>query len=58
MLVCVTTRSANMHTDRLRDCPTVNTGTFTQALFDEAKNHGWTVISTKDDWRQIFAFEQ
>ena len=33
-------------------------GTFTQALYDEAKKQGWTVISMKDDWKQIFAWEQ
>jgi phosphoglycolate phosphatase-like HAD superfamily hydrolase len=32
-------------------------GTFTQALYDEAKKSGWTVISMKNDWRRIFAFE-
>jgi phosphoglycolate phosphatase-like HAD superfamily hydrolase len=32
-------------------------GTFTQALYDEAKNQGWTVISMKDDWNRIFVFE-
>src|SRR6266568_8622473 len=32
-------------------------GTFTQALFDEAKKNGWTVISMKDDWKRIFAFD-
>ncbi len=32
-------------------------GAFTQALYDEAKKKGWTVISMKDDWKQIFAFE-
>lgn len=32
-------------------------GTFTQALYDEAKAKGWTVISMKSDWKQIFAFE-
>jgi hypothetical protein len=32
-------------------------GTFTQKLYDEAKSKGWTVISMKDDWRRIFAFE-
>ena len=32
-------------------------GTFTQALYDEAKKKGWTVISMKNDWRKIFAFE-
>ena len=32
-------------------------GAFTQALYDEATKKGWTVISMKDDWRWIFAFD-
>ncbi len=32
-------------------------GTFTQALYDEAKKRGWTVISMKNDWKRVFAFE-
>ena len=32
-------------------------GTFTQALYDEAKKKGWIVVSMKDDWKKIFAFE-
>jgi phosphoglycolate phosphatase-like HAD superfamily hydrolase len=32
-------------------------GTFTQALYDEAKKRGWIVISMKDNWKKIFAFE-
>ena len=32
-------------------------GTFTQALYDEATKKGWTVISMKNDWKKIFAFE-
>jgi phosphoserine phosphatase len=32
-------------------------GTFTQALYDQAKKGGWVVISMKDDWKRIFAFE-
>ena len=27
------------------------------ALYDEAKKNGWTVISMKNDWKRIFAFE-
>ena len=27
------------------------------ALYDEAKKNDWTVISMKDDWKRIFAFE-
>jgi phosphoserine phosphatase len=38
--------------------PDTKVGTFTQALYDEAKKDGWTVISMKKDWRKIFAFEQ
>jgi phosphoglycolate phosphatase-like HAD superfamily hydrolase len=37
--------------------PDTKVGTFTQALYDEAKNDGWTVISMKKDWRRIFAFD-
>lgn len=37
--------------------PETKVGTFTQALYDEAKKNGWTVISMKDDWKRIFAFE-
>jgi phosphoglycolate phosphatase-like HAD superfamily hydrolase len=33
-------------------------GTFTQALYDEAKTNGWTVISMKKDWNRIFSFDQ
>jgi len=37
--------------------PDTKVGTFTQALYDEAKDKGWTVISMKDDWNRIFSFE-
>jgi len=37
--------------------PATKVGTFTQELYDEAKKQGWTVISMKNDWKQIFAFE-
>jgi hypothetical protein len=37
--------------------PETKVGSFTQALHDEAKQKGWTVISMKNDWRRIFAFE-
>jgi phosphoglycolate phosphatase-like HAD superfamily hydrolase len=37
--------------------PNSKVGTFTQALYDEAKKDGWTVISMKNDWNRIFAFE-
>jgi phosphoserine phosphatase len=37
--------------------PDSKVGTFTQALYDEAKKDDWTVISMKNDWKRIFAFE-
>jgi phosphoglycolate phosphatase-like HAD superfamily hydrolase len=37
--------------------PDTKVGTFTQALYDEAKKNGWTVISMKNDWKTIFSFE-
>ena len=38
--------------------PDTHFGKFTQALYDEAKNKGWTVISMKNDWNKIFAWEK
>jgi hypothetical protein len=38
--------------------PDSKVGTFTPALYEEAKKKSWTVISMKNDWRRIFAFEQ
>jgi hypothetical protein len=38
--------------------PDTKVGTFTQALYDEAKKDGWVVISMKNDWKRIFAFER
>src|SRR3974390_1480374 len=37
--------------------PDTRVGTFTQALYDEAKRKRWTVISMKNDWKRIFAFD-
>jgi hypothetical protein len=37
--------------------PDTKVGTFTQALYDEAKKNGWTVTSMKNDWKRIFAFD-
>ena len=39
------------------ELPGTKVGTFTQALSDEAKKDGWTVISMRNDWKRIFAFE-
>jgi phosphoglycolate phosphatase-like HAD superfamily hydrolase len=37
--------------------PDSKVGTFTPALYDEANKNAWSVISMKNDWRRIFAFE-
>jgi phosphoserine phosphatase len=37
--------------------PDTKVGTFTQALYDEAAKQGWVVISMKNDWKRVFAFE-
>jgi haloacid dehalogenase-like hydrolase len=38
--------------------PDTKVGTFTQALYDEATKQGWVVVSMKNDWKRVFAFEQ
>jgi phosphoglycolate phosphatase-like HAD superfamily hydrolase len=35
--------------------PETRVGTFTPALYDEARNKHWTIISIKNDWKEIFA---
>ena len=55
-----------MHDDAAREyaygpaqgLPANKMGTFTQALYDEATKNGWFVISMKNDWKRIFAFDQ
>jgi hypothetical protein len=37
--------------------PDTKVGTFTPALYAEAKKKNWTVISMKNDWKRIFSFE-
>lgn len=37
--------------------PDSKVGTFTQELYNKAKQNDWTVISMKNDWKQIFKFE-
>ena len=37
--------------------PDTRVGTFTQALYDEAKRRGWNVISMRNDWKRIFTFD-
>ena len=40
-----------------RGLPDVKLSPFSQATFDEATAKGWSVISMKNDWRRLFAFE-
>jgi phosphoglycolate phosphatase-like HAD superfamily hydrolase len=54
-----------LHDDAVREyaygpaqgLPESKVGTFTQQLYDGAKKSGWTVVSMKNDWKRIFAFE-
>jgi haloacid dehalogenase-like hydrolase len=34
--------------------PDAKLGAFTQALYDQAKKEGWTVVSMKNDWKAVF----
>jgi phosphoserine phosphatase len=55
-----------LHDDAVREyaygpalgLPEPKLGAFPQALYDEAKKEGWTVASMKNDWSQVFPFEQ
>jgi|HubBroStandDraft_6_1064221.scaffolds.fasta_scaffold496863_1 phosphoglycolate phosphatase-like HAD superfamily hydrolase len=40
-----------------QDLPASKVGTFTPELYGEAKKRAWTVISMKNDWKRIFAFD-
>ena len=54
-----------MHDDAKREyaygpakgLPATKIGAFSQAFYDEAMKKGFVVISMKDDWKRIFAFE-
>jgi phosphoglycolate phosphatase-like HAD superfamily hydrolase len=37
--------------------PDSKVGTFPQELYDQAIKDGWIVVSMKNDWKRIFAFE-
>ena len=37
--------------------PDTKVGTFSQAMYDMAKKQDWAIISMKNDWKRIFAFE-
>jgi phosphoserine phosphatase len=55
-----------LHDDAMREVaygpalglPNVQLGAFKQDLYDQAKKEGWTVVSMKDDWKQVFAVGQ
>ena len=38
--------------------PETHVGIFSDALLAEANKNGWIVISMKDDWKRVFAFEK
>jgi hypothetical protein len=38
--------------------PDTKVGTFPEALLDEARKNGWTVVSMKKDWKRIFQFDE
>ncbi len=38
--------------------PETKVGAFTQALYDDAKKNGWPVISMKNDWNRVFAWDE
>ena len=38
--------------------PKSKVGTFSDALMVKAKQNGWVVVSMKNDWKRIFAFEK
>jgi hypothetical protein len=42
----------------VKGLPNVSLGAFTQAVYDKAQKEGWTVVSMKDDWKQVFPFER
>jgi phosphoserine phosphatase len=49
------------HDDDIREYaygPESKVGTFSDALMAEAKQRGWIVVSMKNDWKRIFAFDK
>jgi haloacid dehalogenase-like hydrolase len=54
-----------LHDDAVREyaygpalrLPDTKLGAFTPALYQQAKKDGWTVVSMKDDWKQVFPSE-
>jgi hypothetical protein len=50
-------RCANTPNGPAGGLPDTQVGTFDDSLMTEAKTGDWAVISMKNDWRRIFAFE-
>jgi hypothetical protein len=49
------------HDDAVREYaygPESKIGTFSDAPMVEAKQRGWIVVSVKNDWNRIFAFDK
>jgi len=54
-----------LHDDAVREyaygpaqgLPDSKVGTFSQSLYDDARKSDWTVISMKNDWKRVFAFD-
>jgi phosphoglycolate phosphatase-like HAD superfamily hydrolase len=49
------------HDDAAREYaygPESKVGTFSDALMEEARGRGWTVISMKNDWKRVFPFDR
>lgn len=38
--------------------PNTGVGTFSEELFQKATKNGWNIISMKNDWKRIFAFDE
>jgi hypothetical protein len=41
-----------------RGLPDTHVGTFSEALLTQANKSKWNVISMKNDWKRIFAFDK
>jgi phosphoserine phosphatase len=57
--------AAVLHDDAAREyaygpaqgLPDTGVGTFSEAMYDMAMKQGWIVVSMKNDWKRIFAFD-
>ena len=47
-------RRANTPTVRRSDCRTSSWARSRRRVYDEAQKEGWTVVSMKNDWKQVF----